>query len=190
MNLIKFDKKVTCGPEFVAVRILDNSDEMKMGNIWLPSKTEANGRLAFCKVEDVGTTAHAEYDVNVGDYVIIDRLSTFAHTAPVACLKYNNVICKTNENRSEYFPLKNMIFVEPDDKGGPTNVGGIYVNNYAEKLHTGTITKMAVEPELKSPFSVGDKVMMTKGADMIDFGETQLHIYKHDMIVAKIIEEN
>lgn len=28
MNTIQFDEKVECGPEFVALRILDNLDEM------------------------------------------------------------------------------------------------------------------------------------------------------------------
>lgn len=189
MNLIKFDKKVICGPEFVAVRIIENCDELKMGNIWLPGKIEANARIAYCIIEDVGSSAAREYGLKTGDYVVIDRLSTFAHTYPVACLKYNNVICKTNSTFSEFYPLRNMAFVEPDHKDGPDNVGGIYVNNYAEKLHTGTITNINCEADLDLPFEIGDKVMLTKGADIVDLGNTQLYIYKHDMLIAKVIEE-
>ena len=36
MEIIKFDEKVQCGPEFVALRLLDNCDDLKVGNIWLP----------------------------------------------------------------------------------------------------------------------------------------------------------
>ena len=36
MTTIKFDKKLICGPEFVAVRIIENCDDIKVGSIWLP----------------------------------------------------------------------------------------------------------------------------------------------------------
>lgn len=187
MTTIEFDKKLTCGPEFVAIRIIENCEDLKVGNIWLPQTAEANNRLAFGVLENVGTTAAEEYGLKAGDYVMFDRLSTFAHTAPVAATRYNNVICLTNKEQTEFFPLKNMLFVEPDEKDGISNVNGIYVMNYADKLHLGTITKMnCVETLL---FKDGDKVMLTKGADNVQIGEKKLYIYKYDMIVAKI-EEN
>ena len=188
MNHIQFDKKLICGPEFVAVRIIENSDELKVGNIWMPQMCHENARTAFCKVENVGSKAAEEYGIAEGDYVIIDRLSTFARTAPVAAVKYNNVICKTNETNTEYFPLKNMAFVEPESKDPLSKVNGIYVANYDGKLNVGTITKMNIDPSLNVPFAVGDKVMLTKGADVIEMSNATIHIYKHDMIVAKIID--
>ena len=127
MNIIEFDKKVECGAEFVALRILDNCDQLKSGNIWLPDTAGANNRLAFCRIENCGAKASEEYGIKAGDYVMIDRLSTFAHTAPVCLVKYNNVICLTDEKNQEYRPLRNMLFVEPDEKDGVTKVGGIYV---------------------------------------------------------------
>ena len=36
MTTIDFDKKLVCGPEFVAVRIVDNCEDLKVGSIWLP----------------------------------------------------------------------------------------------------------------------------------------------------------
>ena len=118
---------------------------------------------------------------------MIDRLSTFAHTAPVAALKYNNVICKTNNDGSEYFPLKNMLFVEPERKDDMAKVNSIYVpGSYDGKLNLGTITKMNCDEELKLPFKVGDKVMLTKGADVVQINQTKLYIYKYDMIVATV----
>ena len=189
MTTIEFDKKVVCGPEFVAVRILENCDELRVGTIWLPAMSESNARMAHCIIEDVGTKAAEEYGIKTGDYVMIDRLSTFAHTAPVAVLKYNNVICKTNADKSEFFPLRNMIFVEPDQKGEVTDVGGIAVANYAEKLNTGKITKMNCDEDKKLPFAVGDDVIVTKGADVMQLGDTTLHIFKHDMIICKVVKE-
>lgn len=117
---------------------------------------------------------------------MIDRLSTFAHTSPVAALRYNNVICLTDENQSEYFPVKNMLFVEPEKKEDFCKVDNIYVKDYDGKLNIGTITKMNCDENLKLPFKVNDKVMLTKGADVVNVNETTLYIYKHDMIVATI----
>lgn len=188
MDIIKFDKKVKCGPEFVALRIIENCNDLKVGSIWLPDMTDINGRLAFCRIEDVGEKSAEEYGIQAGDYVMIDRLSTFAHTAPVCVCKYNNVICFTNETNTEFKPLKNMIFVEPDNKTEISNIGGIYVSNYEDKLNTGIITDMNCEQELKLPFNIGDRVILTKGADMVSIGSKTLYIYKPDMLVCKIEE--
>lgn len=184
MTQIEFNKKLTCGPKFVAVRILENCDDLKVGNIYVSSSYESNGRLARVIIENVGSEAAEKYGLEAGQYAMIDRLATFAHTSPVAALEYNSVICLTDENGSEYFPLKDMLFVEEDEPGDVTNVGGIYVQNYAEKLRTGTITKMNCTETL--PFNVGDKVLLTKGADNVAIGDKILRIYKKDMIVAKI----
>lgn len=186
MTTIEFDKKVVCGPEFVAVRILENCDELQIGSIWLPQSTESNARLAHCKIEALGQKAAEEYGIAVGDYVMIDRLSTFAHTAPVALLKYNNVICKTNADKSDFWPLRNMMFVEPEKKDNVTDVGGVFITNYAEKLNIGKIWKMNCDAELNLPFKENDKVLVTKGADIIQLGNIVLHIFKHDMIICRI----
>lgn len=184
MTTIEFNKKLTCGPEYVSVRIIENCEDLKIGSIWLPQTAEANGRLAFGILESVGTKAAEEYGIKEGDYIMFDRLSTFAHTAPVAAMKYNNVICLTNKDQSDYFPLKNMLFVKPDEKDNVSKVNNIYVMNYADKLNTGTIEKMNCVDEL--PFKEGDKVLLSKGADIVKFNEKEIFIYKHDMIVAKI----
>ena len=184
MNQIQFDKKCKCGPEFVCVRILENCDELKVGSIWLPQSAEANSRLAHCIIEDVGHVAAEKYGLKTGDYVMIDRLSTFAHTAPVALLKFENVIVKTNKDKSDFWPLRNMVFVEPEKKEAFTMVGSIAVPTSAsDKLKVGTITKMDCDEDLKLGFKVGDKVLVTKGADVVELGEVTLHIFKHDMIV-------
>ena len=186
MNYTEFDKKCKCGPEFVCVRIIEKCDQLKVGNVWLPGNAAANGRLAHCIIEDVGSVSAEKYGLEVGDYVMIDRLATFSHTAPVALLKYENVIVKTNADRSEFWPLKNMIFVEPDEKDPISKVGNIYVPGYQDKLNIGTIVKEALEDKEKFPFEVGQKVIVTKGADVVELGMTKIHIYKQDMIICTV----
>lgn len=186
MVTIQFDKKVKCGPEFVALRIIENCDELNVGGIYLADMVERNARLARCRVEDVGSKSSEEYGIKVGDYVMIDRLSTFAHTAPVCVCKYNNVICLTNEAGTEFKPLRNMLFVQPDEKDADSNVNGIYVRNYDQKLNIGTIVAENVDKDKNLPFAVNDKVIVTKGADVMELGDRTVYIYKHDMIVCKV----
>lgn len=189
MNTIEFDKKLKCGKDFVAVTVIDTEDELKVGNVYLPDSYASNERLAFCKVEDVGAGAKEKLGVDVGDYVMIDRLATFAWTAPSAALKYDSVICKTNAEKSEFFPLKDTMFVEPDEKDGTTNVGNLVVVNYDKRLNLGTIVKMGFEKSDEYPFEVGDKVMLVKGGDMIDISGMKIHIFKKDMIICTVEEK-
>lgn len=188
MTTIKFDKKLKCGKDFVAVRVIDLQDTTKIGSVYLPDSYMNNGRLAYCQVEDVGEGAKEKLGIEVGDYVMIDRLATFAWTAPVAALKYDSVICKTNEGKTEFFPLKDMLFVEPEAKDNTTEVNGVVVLNYDKRLNLGTITKMGFEKSSEYPFGVGDKVMLVNGGDVVDFGETKVHIFKKDMIVCTVEE--
>ena len=189
MTTIKFDKKLKCGNDFVAVTVIETFNELKVGNIYLSDSIAANNRMAFCKVDDVGVSAKEKLGIEIGDYVMIDRLSTFAWTAPSAVLKYDSVICKTNETNTEYFPLKDVVFVEPTEKSDTTNVNGILVTNYEKRLNTGTITKMGFETSNEYPFHIGDTVMLVKGGDVIELGSSKLYIYKKDMLICTIEEK-
>lgn len=186
MNTIQFDKKLTCGKDFVAVEVLDVMEEMKVGHIYLPNSHAENGRLAHCKVTNVGVGAKEKLGIEVGDYVMIDRLSTFAWTAPSAVLKYDSVIAKTNEDKSEYFPLKDCAFIEPDEKSAQSEVNGIIVLNYDKRLNTGTIVKKNFDKNEEYPFDVGDKVMLVKGGDLMAYGDVKVYIWKKDMIICTI----
>ncbi len=188
MTTIQFDKKLKCGNDFVAVRVIDVQNELKVGNLYLPESVGSNSRLAFCQVEDVGAYAKDYLGIDVGDYVMIDRLATFAWTAPIAALKYDSVICKTNESKSDFFPLKDMMFVVPDKKEDATNVNGVLVVNYEKRLNLGTIDKIGFEPTSEYPFKVGDRVMLVKGGDLIDIDGKRIHVYKKDMIVCTVEE--
>lgn len=188
MTLIQFDKKCKCGAEFVCVKILDNCDTLKVGNIWLPDKSYDNQILAHALVEDIGSIAEEKLGLKVGEYVLIDRLATFAHTSPIALLKYDSIIMKANKENNDYEPLRNCVFVEPDQKDDFTDVGGVFVQNYAERLNTGTITKMNLDKENVGPFKVGSKVLLVKGGDFVQVGEKNIYIYKHDMLICTIEE--
>lgn len=190
MTTIHFDKKLTCGSDFVAVRIIDMCDTLKAGNIWLPDVYEANGRLAHCQVLDIGQNAHDKTGVNVGDYVMIDRLATFAWTEPVAALKYDSVIVLSNKDRTDFYPLKDAMFVEPDNHDQITKVGGVYVSNYEGRMNSGVIRKINFEHTDAYPFSVGDRVMLIKGGDSVTLGDRQYYIYKKDMIVCVIEDDD
>ena len=189
MTTIQFDKKLRCGNDFVAVEVLDVLNEVKIGNIYLPDSFGANARLAHCRVTDIGINAKSKLGIEVGDYVMIDRLSTFAWTAPSAVLKYDSVIMKTNSDKSDYFPLKDCAFVEPDKKEDATNVNGVFVVDYDKRLNLGTITKTNFEKTDEYPFGIGDRVMLVKGGDVADLGEKRVHIYKKDMIVCTVEEK-
>ena len=186
MTTIEFDKKLKCGNDFVAVTVIELHNEAKSGNIYLPDTYVANGRLAFCRVEDVGVNAKEKLGIDVGDYVMIDRLATFAWTAPSAALKYDSVICKTNESKTEFFPLKDMLFVEPEQKSNVTEVNGIAVVNYDKRLNLGKVIKVGFDKNAEYPFGVGDKVMLVKGGDMIQVDGANIYIYKKDMIVCTV----
>lgn len=186
MTTIQFDKKLKCGNDFVAVEVLDVLNEVKVGNIYLPDSFGANSRLAHCKVTDVGVKAKDKLGIDIGDYVMIDRLATFAWTAPSAVLKYDSVIMKTNADKSEHFPLKDCAFIEPDKKDDATDVNGVLVVNYDKRLNLGTIVKTNFDKTAEYPFDVGDRVMLVKGGDLVDLGETKIHIYKKDMIVCTV----
>lgn len=187
MNTIKFDKKLKCGPEYVAVRILDNADDMKVGQIYLSKDIASNGRLAFAIVEDVGKTAAEKRGIAAGDYVLVDRLSTFGHTHPVAALKYGNVIAKTDEKRSAMRPLLGMVLVEDGD--GDPKVGQIYVPGYSDKLKTGRVVEANLTSGCELHLEAGDEIVLTKKADAVDFGGKSFSIYHEEDIVAMVVSE-
>lgn len=189
MTTIHFDKKLKCGSDYVAVEVLDTLDELKVGNLVLPDSVSANARLAHCKVTDIGQNAKDKTGVEAGDYVMIDRLSTFAWTAPSAVLKYDSVIMKTDEKRSTFSPLKDCAFIEPDEKNGTSEVNGLLVVNYDKRLNTGTVTSKNFDTDSSYPFNVGDKVMLVKGGDKVDIDGKTMYIYKKDMIICTVEEK-
>ena len=189
MTTIEFNKKLKCGNDFVAVEVIDTMETLKIGNIYLPDTYGSNERLARCKVADVGKNAEKILGIKPGDYIMIDRLSTFAWTAPSAALKYDSVICKTNEAGTEFYPIKDTVFVAPDEKKDITDVDGVMVVNYESRLNLGTVLNIGFETSDEYPFKNGDRVMLVKGGDKIKMGDKTVYIYKKDMLVCTIEEK-
>lgn len=63
MAMIQFDKKVKCGPEFVALRVIDKCNNLKIGDIYVPQTSMSNDRLGFYVIEDIGSKAAEELGV-------------------------------------------------------------------------------------------------------------------------------
>lgn len=185
---IKFDKKVECNDEFVALRMINNGQNMKIGGIYVPDTTAQNNRLGHYVIESIGKTAKEEFGLNVGDYVMADKLSSYGHTEPIALMDYKNIICKTNSDKSNYYPLKNMVFVQPD-KHDVEKVDGIYLAGNSARLNVGTVVDISYEEGKEPLFKIGDKVMLAKKGDIVDFGNNEIHIYKIDQIICKILED-
>lgn len=183
--MIKFDKKVQCGADYVALRVIDNATQLEVDGIILSESSFVNNKLGFYQIEDVGETAAKEYGLQVGDYVLADRLSIFYKSEPIGIIKYNNIIVKTNKDQSEYYPLKDMCFVNVE-KPQIENSGGIYLQNDNERMKTGIITAKNMSKDVVFPFEIGDKVLLVKGADAVQLGNSTIFIYKHDMLLCKI----
>ena len=181
--MIPFDKKVKCGAEFVALRVISDGKIINFENIQLAESANSNEKLGFYIVEDVGETAAKEYGLKVGDYVLADRLSTFYKTEPVCLMEYKNIVVKTNKDRSRYFPIKNSVFVVPDKDENEDS--GFFVPS---KLKFGKIVAMNIADDVVFPFSIGDRVLLVKDADYISVGTKELYIYRPQSLICKIEE--
>lgn len=185
-STITFNKKCIPAPEYVVLRIKDRGDNIEIGGILISNSEYSNDRLAHAQVVAVGSKAKEEYGLKEGDWVMYDRLASAYQTHPIAVTKFFNVICKTNETKSQFSPLKNMVFVK-DEVNTTQNLDGVLLNNYKKKLNIGKIVAMNVDEEV--PYKVDDDVMISKGGDSLKLGEHHIFIYKKDMIVCRVEEE-
>jgi len=186
MTTTFFDEHCTPNHDYVVIRIIDNAQLLKAGNIILAETAFENEKLAFGKIEAVGKNAVKEYLLEPGQYCLFDRLATFYHTAPVCVVKYNNVIVLTNENRSEYTPVGGTLFVE-EDKTAYEEKKGVFVTATGEdQMHVGRITQMNLHEDEDFPFVIGDKVMLTKGADHVKLGTRTVFVYKPESVIVKL----
>lgn len=181
-----FNEECIPNNDYVVIRIVDNAQLLKAGNIILAESSFENEKLAFGKIEAVGKNAAKEYLLKPGQYCLFDRLATFYHTEPICVVKYNNVIVLTNETRSEYTPVGGTLFVE-EIKSAYDNKKGVFVSTADEnQLHVGIITQMNLHQDSDFPFVVGDKVMLTKGADHVKLGTKMIFVYKPESVIVKL----
>lgn len=193
--MVEFDKKVLCGPSYVALREVqkNTTHNLNVGGIVLADTSLANEKLGHYIIEDIGEIAAYEFDLKVGDYVLADKLASFYHSQPVCLMTYNNIILKTNHDRTEIHPVKNKIIVE-EDKSEIVNTGGIYLQTNPDKLRFGKIIEMNVVPDPTSPvkdypFKEGDHVMLVRKGDMVSIGNKTYWIFDPDQIICKLLED-
>jgi len=175
----------------VALKILDKGIERTEGGIIIPEKAEINSRLGHYEVIDVSTFANKEYGIDKGDYVYADRLSVFYDTSPVCIMNYENIICKSDKDGKELSPLKNMIFVEEERKDDVYKENNIFIASTTYHLPIGVITKMDLDETWTNALQleIGDKIVLTTGADICTIKGQKFRIYKPDMLIAKVESE-
>lgn len=186
MTTIFFDEKCIPNNDYVVIRIIDNAKLLKAGNIILAETAFENEKLAFGRIEAVGKNAAKEYLLEPGQYCLFDRLATFYHTAPVCVVKYNNVIVLTNEDRTHYSPVGGTIFIEENIETVKEKKGVFVANTEENQFHTGTITQMNLRECDDFPFNIGDKVMLTKGADHVKLGTKTVFVYKPESVLVRL----
>lgn len=186
-NTIEFSKKCIPASDYVVVEIINRNDKFKVGNVLIAHSAFSNERVAFAKVVEVGNHAAEEYGLAKDDYVVLDRLATVAQTAPIALIRYENIIARTNEDNTKFSPLKGMVFVK-DDRNEISNVNGVLLN-YNKKLNIGKVVSMNIPEGVEVPFAVGDDVLLSKGGDSFSIGSEHVYIYKYDMICCKVVNE-
>lgn len=186
MTTIYFNEKCIPNNDYVVIRIIDNAELLKSGNIILAESSFENEKLAFGVIEAVGKNAAKEYKLQSGQYCLFDRLATFYHTAPICVVKYNNVIVLTNKDRTEYYPVGGTIFVEEKKETVEEKKGVFIVASSEDQLHIGVITQMNLHEDDDFPFAVGDKVMLTKGADHVKLGTRTVFVYKPESVIVKL----
>lgn len=181
-----FDEKVECGTIYVALRKLEENREINVGGFVLAEKSFENGKLGLFQVESIGSIAADETGLAVGDIVFADTLASFYHSEPVCLMRYDNIILKTNREKTDFWPLSNKIVVECE-QGETTKVGGLWMQR-EDTVKTGVIVKQNLKKPEIWPFKIGDRVLLTKkGGTFVAFGMRQLFIYNGEDILCKIL---
>lgn len=181
-DTLKFDKKCIPCPYYVSVDVINRNDHMEIGDILVPNSSYANDRVAFYRIDEISKEAEEYSGLHKGDYCVGDRLAQVCKTEPRAVIKITNIIAKTNEDNSKFYPMRNMVFVK-DDTGKKTDLGGLIVE---KKINTGKIVSMNLDEDIKVPYDVGDEVLLVKGGDSFQIGGEHVFIYKWDMIACKV----
>lgn len=189
--MIEFNEKVIPNIDYVAIRLKDYNTHMNVGGIVLSEEAYANGKLALGQIEAIGSKAKKDYGLDVGDYVMFDRLATAYQTKPIMLIEYHNIIVKCNEDGSKYFPIRNTIFVE-SDVTSEQSVGGIYLTKNDRHLRTGKIVDMNIDRDSDDigakefPFDIGDEILITRHSDDIQLELKYINVFKPNQVICKI----
>jgi co-chaperonin GroES (HSP10) len=174
----------------VALKVVDIGSFRTENGIIIPESAEINHRLGLYEVLSVGDEAAEEYGLKEGDYVYADRLSVFYDTSPICVMKFENIICLTDEKGVSLFPLKNMVFVDEIKKDDvyADEDSPLFIASKTQYVPIGIITEINIDKKKYPYIHVGDKIIMTQGADQCHIKGKHFRIYKPDMIIATVDE--
>lgn len=173
----------------VCLRLINSGEDRIADGIYIPVKIEANNRLGLYEVISVGPEAATAYDLAVGDYVYADRLSVYYDTKPYCYMKYENLIVRCDKDGNNLTPFKDMAIVEEIPLAAVQNLGSLYVSSTSHTIPYGKITALNCKSKKYDYVAVGDKIVMTAGADTMVINSKKYSIYKLDMIIAKCEDE-
>ena len=168
----------------VVLRQLERSKATSGGFI-IPDEVLANRRIAFCRVEAVGSIAEKKTKLKPGDFVYADHLASHYQTSPVCVMKWDNVLLLTNAEKSELKALPGWALMSLTEE-----MTTKFIANVA-KLRHGIIKSINYGdiPEWEEPFKEGDDVIVTKACDVYDgIADTTLVAMRIPELVAKFVK--
>lgn len=183
----KFDpEKIEVSRDLVALRKDEISEEVKHGDIVIPTKTIAGFKGATGTVIALGDDAKKDYGLEIGDRVKFDDVGVFYDTYPIVILKAENCIVKVDPEDSDiHIPLKNMVFAKSiDTVHSMGSDSSIIISSKHNQAEVGEVFMVDNEDVVK----VGDKILIMADGDRINSKDGEYLIYKQDEIPA-IIED-
>jgi hypothetical protein len=172
--------------EYVCLKTLDLGDSGKFKGFLIDNKSRNNDRLGLYEVISVGDVAYQEYGIEPGMKVYADRLACIGWRKQYPIIKYNSIIyIDAPDEELAIKPVKGTLIVvdEKTDKYVDYNGFKILETN---SLKCGLV--LAINKE-DSEYKVGDKTLLTTGADVINTSKYTIRIYKEDMLIAKVVNE-
>lgn len=193
------NENLTPATDCVVIKITDSDTLASQSSGFVISEESLrNMRVGFAQVLRLGKEAKERTGLSEGSWVYYDKLSTFYHTEPVAVLRYNGLIMETNAEKTKYRALEGRVIVQEFKEKEESK--SLFVIPTAKEMKVGIIKSITPPYDGKEiPFSVGDKILLTKDEcdELNGFtGDNDLdptlpiYIYKTENIICKINEDN
>ena len=198
--MIHFDNEnIEPASDCVVIKISDNDTlSSKSSGFVVGDDMLRNLRVGFAQIVKIGDEARRNTNLNEGDWVFYDNLSTFYHTYPIAILRYKGLIMESNKEKTKYRALGGRCIVQEVVKKEKDDKSTGFVIPTSDEMKIGVIKSITPPYEGEnnaSNFKVGDKILLTKdehdtlhgfkGDSSLDPTKPIL-IYKTDAIIAKV----
>lgn len=182
-----FDEPTKAVGEFVCLKTLDIGNNGKFKGFLIDNKSRNNDRLGLYEVISVGDKAYQEYGIEPGMKVYADRLACIGWQKAYPVIKYNSIIYidSTTNDDLEITPVKGTLMVVDDKTEKYVDYKGFKILE-TNSLKCGLVIAKNIE---NSEYEVGDRVILTSGADVINTSKYTVRIYKEDMLIAKVVND-